>query len=118
TLRSSENSGAAIPLACDGAIRKTPTSKIEELESAGHARGNFRFVKIRAADRSDVSRGQSHCRGNEIVIAKNAVGSIQANPAGTGQKNFRPGVERTFGAPPLGIAFSQISANESRGQAH
>src|SRR4029077_4426401 len=90
--------------------RKTPASKIEELEPAGHARGNFRFVKIRAADGSDISGGQSHCRGNEIVIAKNAVGRIQADPAGTGQKNFRPGVKRPFGAPPLGIAFSQISA--------
>src|SRR5207248_7754263 len=66
---------------------------------------------------SDVcSSDLSNRSRNEIIIAENAIGRVDSDPAGPRQKNFRPRMQRAFGATNFLIRFTQISGDDSRCQ--
>src|SRR5436190_891222 len=94
---------------CSRRYSASSKSQVNQLQPARHLPGNTLGVIKSAADRGNVGRGKSNCRPNKIVVTKNAVGGVESNPAGAGKKNFRPGVEGTFGALGFGIAFPQVT---------
>src|SRR4051812_1475572 len=51
------------------------------------------------------------------MVAEVAIGGVEADPAGTGEINFGPGVEGTFGVLCAGAEFAEISAGQAGGEA-
>src|SRR5947207_14565433 len=82
---------------------------IEQLKLARHLRHDRRGMTIRSADRRDIDWRQSSRGGDEIMIGQHTIRRIEPDPARPRQKNFRPGMKRTFGALRLRIAFPQIT---------
>src|SRR5436190_11612425 len=93
-------------------------SKIDELQLARHLRGNSFVVKINPADWRDVGRRQTNRGGDEVMVAENAVGRVEADPARSRKEDFRPRVQRTFRPSRLRVAFTQVTADEPRRESH
>src|SRR5262249_45748090 len=79
-------------------IRPALTLQHDQFNPALHFCRDLVAMIETSADRRDVRRPQSNSRSNEIIIAKDAVRRVEPDPAGAGQKNFRPRMQRTFGA--------------------
>src|SRR5438874_1608056 len=83
-----------------------------DLQRSSHLRGDVCLVKVSAEHRRDVRGRESDGGCDVVVIAKNAIRRIEADPARAGQVRLGPRVQRAFRAW-LGLAeLTQVSARE------
>ncbi len=90
--------------------------------SHGELKGHFRFIHT-AGNRSRRLRGRGGCQWDVTFSGEQSGGGIQSYPAGTRQKDFRPGMQvrevfgrtlRTFQRLQVRRQLNEVSGNKSR----
>src|SRR3954462_7110429 len=73
--------------------------------------------EVASGDGGDVFGGEARGGGDVQVIAEDAIGRINADPAGAGEVGFGPGVEGAFGGFAGAAGLAEVAAGEAGGGA-
>ena len=87
------------------------------VERGVHLRRYATGVVVSPNDGRNVVGRQADCAGEVVVVAENAVGRIESDPACSGEIGFRPCVQRAFRALLLRLELAQVAACKPRGDA-